>query len=157
MLGLAFHVGSEEFRRCPGCVAAFTRASHLAAPIGNDWANLSQPEQRFRPRLATPTFSGTESGPNLERAQISVAATGLGHCCTNRRLGCVPYAAKPSTPKTTVQWKFKSADRGAGIDPDQYGGPWMARAKSWAMGFALIALNSVRRVQSVGSCAKPLC
>jgi hypothetical protein len=59
--------------------------------------------------------------------------------------------------KPPVQWEFKSLDRGAGTDPDQYGGPWMPRAKSWAMGFALIALNSVSSVQSVGSCAKPLC
>ena len=63
MLLVAFHFGSEEFRRCPGCVAACTRMSHLAAPIGKDWANLTQPEQRFRPGLATPHFSGRSLVP----------------------------------------------------------------------------------------------
>lgn len=150
--------------------------SHVAGPIGKDWANLTQPEQRFRPGLATPHFSGRSLVPTwraLKSAlRLRVWATaaridGWGASMPqNLRLRSLSLLrAGKGHHRRAANWLIETPGREAhGAIEVQLGGqrgrhrrPPTNMAglgcleRTAGMGFALIALNSVSRVQSVGS------
>ena len=180
MLLVAFHFGSEEFRRCPGCVAACSRMSHVAGPIGKDWANLTQPEQRFSrgsPHRIFPDGVWSQPGEHSnQRCGYGFgplpheSAAGAPACrkTFDSEAWCIFGWARAT--RCAAIWLIEAPGREAhGAMEVQLGGQTGRHRRpptnmaglgclerAAGMGFALIALNSVSPVQSAESCPKPL-
>jgi len=122
MLLVAFHFGSEEFRRCPPRVAACARMSHLAAPIGKDWAKLTRPEIQAGARH--PAFSGRSLVPTwralkspLRRRIWATAARidgwGASRCRKTLDSETCLISERTRVPRRAANWLIETPGREA--------------------------------------------